>query len=394
MDYLKTDSPHARRMMILQAVVEDYIRSNEPVSSASVLKHHHLSVSPATIRNDMAALEKEGYLIQPHTSAGRIPSEKGYRYFVNGLASIIPLSLAQRRAIQHFLSGSVNLQDTLQRSARLLASITGQVALVTAPSLSRSHVRHIEFVQVACQTLMVIVITDAGDVAQHILPGVSLSGEQLRTLMCVVNEQCEGCSLPQAVTQMELLAKRNEEEAATRTIFVKLADALQDMHNGQYACQDLYIAGTSQLAHQYSIPDIAELFDALEEQAVMMRLITSLGQVAGETVNGVSVAIGSETHTPGLLNASVVTTGYGYSSQQDPSDSHAADVNVSDKHEQKIQQRTNSVHTQDTTRGDHREIATPVAFVGSIGPQHMDYAATMAAVRAVARYLNAFIAQQ
>lgn len=108
----------SRRMLVLRAVVEDYIRSQEPVGSTTLTRDHDLGVSSATVRNDMAALEDEGYLIQPHTSAGRVPTEKGYRYFVDRLATVVPLSEAQRRGINGFLSGSVNLQDTLQRAAR------------------------------------------------------------------------------------------------------------------------------------------------------------------------------------------------------------------------------------------------------------------------------------
>ncbi len=112
-----------RRMVVLRAIVEDYIRSQEPIGSAALTKKHDLGVSSATIRNDMASLEEEGYLIQPHTSSGRIPTEKGYRYFVDRLSTVVPLSDAQRKGIAAFLSGSVSLQDTLQRAARLLSHI-------------------------------------------------------------------------------------------------------------------------------------------------------------------------------------------------------------------------------------------------------------------------------
>ena len=164
----------SRRMLVLRAVVEDYIRSQEPVGSTTLIKDHDLGVSSATIRNDMAALEDEGYLIQPHTSAGRIPTEKGYRYFVDRLATVMPMSQAQRRGINNFLSGSVNLQDTLQRAARLLSQITGQVAVVAAPSLSKSTLRHIEVIPVSVNALLAVAITDTGRVAQHILNVVEL----------------------------------------------------------------------------------------------------------------------------------------------------------------------------------------------------------------------------
>lgn len=157
----------SRRMLVLRAVVEDYIRSQEPVGSTSLTRDHDLGVSSATIRNDMAALEDEGYLIQPHTSAGRVPTEKGYRYFVDRLATVVPLSEAQRRGINSFLSGSVSLKDALQRSARLLSEITGQVAVVASPSLAKATLRHVEMVPVAMTTLLAVVITDTGRVAQH-----------------------------------------------------------------------------------------------------------------------------------------------------------------------------------------------------------------------------------
>lgn len=339
----------SRRMMILRAVVEDYIRSHEPVGSASLAKNHKLVVSSATIRNDMSLLEEEGYLIQPHTSAGRIPTEKGYRYFVDGLAALIPLSNAQRRGIRTFLSGSVSLQDTLQRSARLLASITGQVALVASPALSKSKVKRIEIVQVSSSTLLVVVITDAGGVAQHIIQASNINPDDLLHLVNMVNESCVGASLLDASKRVYLLANRKDLASALQVIS-QLANALEDMHNGEHS-HDLYMAGASQLAHRQNIGDFASLFDALEEQAVIMRLMTSLSEEANDCASGVSVAIGSETHTPGLLNASVVTSAYGYNSDSDS------------------------------------------AFIGSIGPTHMDYAATMTAVKAVAKYLNTFISE-
>lgn len=186
----------SRRMLVLRAVVEDYIRSQEPVGSTSLTRDHDLGVSSATIRNDMAALEDEGYLIQPHTSAGRVPTEKGYRYFVDRLATVVPLSEAQRRGINSFLSGSVSLKDALQRSARLLSEITGQVAVVASPSLAKATLRHVEMVPVAMTTLLAVVITDTGRVAQHGLTIASMPAvDEINRLSNTVNEQCDGLSL-------------------------------------------------------------------------------------------------------------------------------------------------------------------------------------------------------
>ena len=366
----------SRRMLVLRAVVEDYIRSQEPVGSTTLTKDHDLGVSSATVRNDMAALEDEGYLIQPHTSAGRIPTEKGYRYFVDRLATVVPMSEAQRRGINSFLSGSVNLQDTLQRAARLLAQITGQVAVVAAPSLAKSTLRHIEIVPVSINTLLAVVITDTGRVAQHILNVSELpDATVLSHLVNEINAQCASVSLTRTADYVRQMSSRKEYHSISKLVET-LAQAFDGMADDERA-SELYMAGTSRLAHQRTVADLAPLFDALEEQVVLMKLMSSLSETTQS--DGVGVAIGSETHTPGLLHASVVTSGYGRTSAT------ADDVTKGETAEE--QGRETSNHT--TAAQDSTE---PIAFVGSIGPTHMDYAATMAAVRAVARYLTAFVA--
>src|SRR5205823_9525831 len=138
-----------RKLAVLRAIVEDYVSSNEPVGSKTLVERHQLGVSPATVRNDMAALEEDGYIAQPHTSAGRVPTDKGYRLFVDKLSTVKPLSGAERRAIATFLEGAVDLDDVVRRTVRLLAQLTRQVAVVQYPSLSRSAVRHLELVQLA-----------------------------------------------------------------------------------------------------------------------------------------------------------------------------------------------------------------------------------------------------
>ena len=127
-----------RRLAVLRAIVEDYVATQEPVGSKALVERHHLGVSPATIRNDMAALEEDGLIAQPHTSAGRVPTDKGYRLFVDRLSQVKPLTPAERRAIQAFLDGAVDLDDVVRRTVRLLAQLTRQVAVVQYPSLTRS----------------------------------------------------------------------------------------------------------------------------------------------------------------------------------------------------------------------------------------------------------------
>jgi heat-inducible transcriptional repressor len=127
-----------RRLEILRAIVEEYVQTQEPVGSKAIAENHALGISPATIRNEMAVLEEEGLIKQPHTSAGRIPTDRGYRIFVDKLATVKPLSNAERRAIETFLHGSNDLDDLVRRSAKLLADITKQVAVVQYPTFGTS----------------------------------------------------------------------------------------------------------------------------------------------------------------------------------------------------------------------------------------------------------------
>ena len=168
-------------------------------------------------------------LIQPHTSAGRVPTEKGYRYFVDRLATVVPLSEAQRRGINSFLSGSVSLKDALQRSARLLSEITGQVAIVTSPSLAKATLRHVEMVPVAMTTLLAVVITDTGRVAQHGLTIASMPAvDEINRLSNTVNEQCVGLSLSKSAETVRSIAASAGYESV-RGVADALADAFESM---------------------------------------------------------------------------------------------------------------------------------------------------------------------
>jgi heat-inducible transcriptional repressor len=177
-----------RKLSVLRAIVQDYVSTMEPVGSKSLVDRHHLDVSPATIRNDMAVLEEQGYISQPHTSAGRIPTDKGYRLFVDRLSAVKPLSGAERRAIETFLAGAYDLDDVVMRTVRLLAQLTRQVAVVQYPSLTRSSVRHIELVPVASKRLLLVLITDTGRVEQRTveLPG-EIGDDAVAHLRAVLN---------------------------------------------------------------------------------------------------------------------------------------------------------------------------------------------------------------
>jgi heat-inducible transcriptional repressor len=336
-----------RKLDVLRAIVEDYVSTNEPVGSKSLVERHPLGVSPATIRNDMGALEDEGYITQPHTSAGRVPTDKGYRLFVDKLSTVKPLTLAERRAIEEFLGGAVDLDDVVNRSVRLLAQLTRQVAVVQFPSLTKSSVRHLEIVRLTETRLMIVLITDTGRVEQRVveLPG-ALSEEEVADLRTAFNSRIAGHKLGDAAALMTDLPETVAPDARPNLVAV-LATVLETLV--ERVDERVVLAGTANLARGGALDfpgTIRPVLEALEEHVVLLRL---LGESSDPQT--VHVSIGGENPHAGLQTASVVTTAYG------------------------------------------ADASTAVAALGVVGPTRMDYPGAMGAVRAVARYVGQILAE-
>jgi heat-inducible transcriptional repressor len=335
-----------RKLDVLRAIVEDYVSTNEPVGSKSLVERHQLGVSPATIRNDMAALEEEGYIAQPHTSAGRVPTDKGYRLFVDRLSSVKPLSPAERRAIETFLAGAVDLDDVVHRTVRLLAQLTRQVAVVQYPSLTRSRVRHVELVPVSTTRLLVVLITDTGRVEQRQVDvAAPMTDDEVAVLRTRLNERVAGHRLADAPSLLgdlpEVVAP--EQRANAASVLSIVLETLVERTEERVA-----LAGTANLARSGAMDfpgTIRPVLEALEEHVVLLRLF---GEVTDATA--VHVSIGGENPHEGLQTASIVTTGYGSG-------------------------------------------RSPVAGLGILGPTRMDYPGAMGAVRAVARYVGHILAE-
>jgi len=196
-----------RRFEVLRAIVADFVSTKEPIGSKSLVERHNLGVSSATVRNDMAVLEAEGYIAQPHTSSGRVPTEKGYREFVDRLEDIKPLSTSERSAILKFLETGVDLDDVLRRAVRLLAQLTRQVAIVQYPTLSTSTVRHLEVVALTPARLLLVVITDSGRVDQRMVElGDTIDDHQVSQLREMLGQALEGKRLSAASVAVSDLA--------------------------------------------------------------------------------------------------------------------------------------------------------------------------------------------
>ena len=331
-----------RKLAVLRAIVEDFVSTNEPVGSKALVDRHNLDVSPATIRNDMAILEEQGFIVQPHTSAGRIPTDKGYRLFVDRLSAVRPFSAAERRAIETFLAGAYDLDDVVTRTVRLLAQLTRQVAVVQYPSLSRSSVRHIELVPVADRRLLLVLITDTGRVEQRTVETAApVTEDAITQLRAVLNACLDGRRLTEAATLIADLPERipPQERGNATAVFSVILETLVERHE-----EKIVVGGAANLAPADFSRGLHEVLEALEEQVVLMRLLGSGDDAL------VTVRIGAENQVEGLRSASVVAAGYGSGEEA-------------------------------------------LAKLGVLGPTRMDYPTAMGAVRAVARYVGQILAE-
>ena len=327
----------SRRLEILRAIVDEYVATQEPVGSKALAENHNLGVSPATIRNEMAVLEEEGLITQPHTSAGRIPTDLGYRMFVDQLSNVKPLSAPERRAIETFLEGALDLDDVVMRTVKLLADVTKQVAVVQYPSLVRSRVRHVELVLLNSLRTMLILITDTGRVEQRVIElATEVDDDFLNSMRIKLNNSIAGQRLPDVADKLSaLMDSLNQSDRRNMAVVIStlIEMALEKPE------EKVVLAGTANLTRfrQDFSAQIHPILEALEEQVVLLRLL-------GGASSGVQVRIGSEQSDANLKETSVISMGYG-----------------------------------------------EVGALGVIGPTRMDYASSMAAVSAVANYVSRYL---
>ena len=335
-----------RRLAVLRAIVEDFVSTHEPVGSKALVERHNLGVSPATIRNDMAALEDEGYISQPHTSAGRVPTDRGYRLFVDRLSTVKPLNPGERKAMERFLADAVDLDDVMSRTVRLLAQLTRQVALVQYPSLTRSKVRHVELILLSETRLMMVLIVDSGRVEQRMIECASpVDASVLADLRARLNSTVADLpfsSVPESLATFDEQFT-HDDRPMVRAVIASVVEAVTERLD-----ERVVLGGTAHLAsYQTAFPmAIQPVLEALEEQVTLLRLLSET--TPDETI---TVRIGHENPVSGMESTSVVTARY--------------------------------------ARAD-----LPVASLGVVGPTHMDYSGTMGTVQAVAQYIGRILSDQ
>jgi heat-inducible transcriptional repressor len=320
-----------RKAAILRAVVEAYIDQAQPVGSAQLAGLPGLEVSTATIRNELASLERDGYLVQPHTSAGRIPTEQGYRFFVDSLGGPGVLSEADVRRVRDFFGHARGeIERRLADTSRLLADLTSHAALVIGPAKDPAVVRSVQLVELSTGTLLLVEVLSDGAVAKRLVDVPSdLAPEVVHQVTARLNDAMIGHD------SSALLSVGPSGDPAADQVLAALQQAADTATPAP-----LYVGGTSLMAQHFAAVDtVRQVLEILEEQLVVVGLIGDL------ITRGLSVAIGSETGLEPLAECAVVVAPYSIGGGETGS-------------------------------------------IGILGPTRMDYGRAMAAVTVVSRRLS------
>lgn len=324
-----------RRATVLKTVVEEYVRTAAPVASQTVTESRDLGVSSATVRNDMTQLEREGFLAQPHTSAGRIPTDQGYRYFVDHFTAAGGLPVGQRRAVADFFATTHRaLEDLLHETSQLLANLTSHAAVVVGPDADVVRVRTAQLVPIEPGTVLAVVVLGNGTVEREVLRS-DLTGDDVARASTAFDA---------ALRDRTLAAPNSSPLTGDADVDALLADAIGAVTTRARQVSDhLYVGGVSRLAAEQdaftTTATTARLLEMLEEQVVVVSLVRDLLD------HGVNVSIGSENDVDELRDCSIVLAPY---------------------------------QVEGTLAGT----------VGVLGPTRMDYAQALAAVAAVSQQLG------
>ena len=294
-----------RKQRILQAVIQDYISSAEPVGSRTLARKDDLGVSPATIRNEMADLEMLGYLEHIHTSSGRVPSSKGYRLYVDSLLPVQPMTDAEKVMIDKWYKAKVQqLDQVFQETAKIISKLTRNVSLVLAPQISKAAFRCMQFLPLDDHRVIAVLMTDAGFVENRIMemPAGS-SFEDFQRMAKVINGCLAGHTLG-AIQNGSL--KKIEAEIGDNGLYESAMTLIDKALNSQRK-ERLYLGGTTEMMEQpefHNVDKVKELLIMLEKDQLMKDILKAhLG-------DGLTVTIGQENEYSGIKDCSIITATY------------------------------------------------------------------------------------
>lgn len=335
-----------RERLVLQAIIEDYISSGEPVGSRTITKRADVTFSAATIRNVMSDLEEMGLLNQPHTSAGRIPTDRAFRFYVDTLVKMRKPTSREQDAIEGPIKQGGMLHTVLEDATRQLSTISHLTGVMLAPRKDNSRLHHLEFVRLPDQRILVIVVDQAGMVHNKILePDGEVSQVQLDQMTRVLNERCTGLTVKEARSRIvdEMRQARAEMNAMMSRALAMADRVLMDAERGP---KDVIVAGESRVLDNpefAQVDRIKGLLKAFEERHVLVNLLDRI-----EAADEVQVFIGQENRFREMANLSVVAASYGVGEE-------------------------------------------PLGVIGVIGPVRMDYARVVPLVECTAQMVTRFL---
>ena len=291
------DELDARKKRVLQAIVDDYIESAEPVGSRTLARKYDLGVSPATIRNEMADLEMLGYLEQLHTSSGRIPSSKGYRFYVDGLIPPKPVSDEEKERVKR-------IDEVFQETARIISQVTKNVSLVLAPQMTQAAFRCLQFLPLDDRRVITVLMTDAGFIENKILemPNGS-SFEDFQRMASVINKNLAGHTL--STIDHPALAKIRDEIQDEPLYESALEVINRALDSGKR--ERLYLGGTTQMLEQpefHDVEKVKETLLVLEKEELMKDVLHA------HMGDGLEVTIGQENEDSHFKDSSIITATY------------------------------------------------------------------------------------
>ena len=292
-----------RQAFILKIIVTNYIQSGQPIGSKTLVENHNLGVSAATVRNEMASLERMGYLKQPHTSAGRVPTETGYRYFVRKLMNESKLPPTEQLMIQHqFHQARLELDQWMRLSAAVLAHATGSASWVTSPKVSECRVKHIELISVHDHVALLILVLQEGTIKQQLLNlDMPHSQEELRSISTQLTDLWAGGDV------IKIAASQTGLTGLASQITNVVVDTMNRINGRETS--DMYHDGLLQVAQTNPIdqnPVLQQMIRVLEERHLVEQLV---GQATQD--NGVQIIIGGEGIGDALSHVSIVLSRYG-----------------------------------------------------------------------------------
>lgn len=334
-----------RQRMILTAIVDDYIRSAEPVGSRSISKRGDVGFSPATIRNEMADLEELGFLEQPHTSAGRIPSTKGYRYYVDHLMRMEELNDADMTKVRSFFTEQMSqMEQVIQHAASILSSLTNYTSILLGPELFNTSLKHFSLVPLDERSAVAIIVTNTGRVENRTITLPSeVKMEELEKVVHILNTKLVGIPLVRLKSKLYLEVGQELERYVDHCeeVLTVLDQALQPDNDHR-----LFLSGTTNMLTQPEFKDVDKvktILDLLEETPAVMKMFSSLP-------SGIQVRIGTENDNLAIASCSLITASYSVDGQ-------------------------------------------PLGTIGILGPTRMEYGKVMSLVDMISKDMAAFLAR-